>query len=148
LTYRKNYEFPVLIDSTGLPNRIKVEQTHPSNLSGVISNEIRLIFIVDYNTGLPIFYKTISGNITDITTLKTTINILSMYDINVKFILMDAGYYSLDNLKFLHELGISFLSRIKPNDCIYKNLVKQHAMEMMLNSEYVIKHNQRYLYCK
>jgi hypothetical protein len=86
--------FPILLDSTGMPNSIKIDKTAVSNHSRVINNEIRLIYVVDSDSGLPIFFKAISGNIIDNSTLKTTIALLKASNINVKLIIIDAGYSS------------------------------------------------------
>lgn len=89
---------PILIDSTGLQNDIKTHLTAINNHNGLVNNEIRLIYIVDQETKLPIYFRYVSGNIIDNTTLIPTINMLKAYNINVKLALMDAGYSCFKNL--------------------------------------------------
>jgi transposase len=103
---------PVLIDSTGLPNEIKTNFTAVNNHNGVISNEIRLIYVVDKRTKLPIFYRCVPGNIIDNSALISTINMLHTFDVNIELIIMDAGYCSLDNLSKLISTNISFITRM------------------------------------
>ena len=51
----------VLIDSTGLPNDIHFDISAVNNHNGVISREVRLIYVVERNTGFPIFFPLCSG---------------------------------------------------------------------------------------
>jgi hypothetical protein len=47
----------IVIDSTGLPNSIHFPLTAVSNHNGEISNEVRLIYVVQQETGLPIYFR-------------------------------------------------------------------------------------------
>ena len=59
----------VLIDSTGLPNSIRFPLTAISNHNGEINNEVRLIYVVQQNTGMPIHFRYCPGNVIDASTL-------------------------------------------------------------------------------
>ena len=113
----------ILVDSTGMPNDIQFPFTAVNNHNGVISNETRLILVVDRITGLPLLYRYAAGNIVDVTTLKSTILELNAYGVNVDFSILDAGYYSEKNVKALYNDNIRFITRLKPNLKTYKNLV-------------------------
>ena len=143
-----SFDFPILIDTTGLENDINTHLTKFSNHSGEINKEIRLIYVVDRNSGLPIFYKAISGNIVDVSILKTTLHSLSAFNINVSFIIMDAGFNSENNLLELNNLGIPFLTRLKANQTIYKNIIDEHSSSLFNKLDYLIKYNDRFLFCK
>ena len=84
----------VLIDSTGLPNDIHFEYTQINNHNGVINRESRLIYVVERNTGLPVYFRYVAGNIVDVITLRITINHLKAHNIEVKHGILDAGYCS------------------------------------------------------
>ena len=47
----------VLIDSSGLPNSIRFPLTAINNHNGIISEEIRLIYVVQQRTGMPLFFR-------------------------------------------------------------------------------------------
>ena len=64
-----NEDAGILIDSTGLPNSIHFPLTAVSNHNGVISEEVRLIYVVQQDTRLPIYMRYVPGNIVDTTTL-------------------------------------------------------------------------------
>ena len=53
LAHREGGE-DILIDSTGLPNSIHFPLTAVSNHNGQISNEVRLIYVVQQGTNLPL----------------------------------------------------------------------------------------------
>jgi hypothetical protein len=58
----------VLIDSTGLQTDSHFDGVKLSNHNGVISRESRLIYVVERNTGLPVYFRSVPGNIVDVIT--------------------------------------------------------------------------------
>lgn len=52
------------------------------------------------------------GNINDISTITRSINDLSVHDIDTDFVLMDAGYFTDDNVEALYNAGIEFITRL------------------------------------
>ena len=52
----------VLVDSSGLPNDIKIPITAKNNHNGVISNEARLIYVVERESKLPVYFRYVAGN--------------------------------------------------------------------------------------
>lgn len=137
----------ILLDSTGMPNDIHFPLTAINNHNGVISNETRLILVVDRVTKLPLLYRYNAGNIVDVSTLKSTILELSAYGVSVDFSILDAGYYSEKNVKALYGEGIRFVTRLPPNRKLYKELVANHVegLEAMKNAVF---YRDRLLYIK
>jgi transposase len=130
-----------------LPNDIKIPITAVNNHNGLISNEIRLIFVVESNTGLPLYYRYVPGNIIDVSTLNMVINELKVYKVKVNRAVIDAGYYSKDNLLALHKNNIPFIIRIPEKLNLYKNLIEKHWKDLDSKSNYVI-YNNRHLFIK
>ena len=137
----------ILIDSTGLPNSIHFPLTAISNHNGKISNEMRLIYVLQQETELPLFMRYCPGNVIDITTLIKTILELKANGINTKFAILDAGYLSKENTEELYENGISFLSRLKPNSRLYTNALEEH-LPTLEAKENLVSYNSRYAYIK
>ena len=52
----------ILIDSTGLPNDIKINLTQISNHNGDINNEARMITAVQRDSGYPLMFRAVPGN--------------------------------------------------------------------------------------
>jgi hypothetical protein len=128
---KENQSKGILIDSTGLPNAIHFPLTALSNHNGNISQEVRLIFVIDTETGLPLFFRYNAGNIVDITTLKSTLNELSEYNISIKHAILDAGYCSEENIKELYQEKIKFLTRLPVNRKIYIDSLNQYGSEVL-----------------
>lgn len=137
----------ILIDSTGLPNSIHFPLTAISNHNGTISNEVRLIYVLQQETNLPLYFRYCPGNVIDVSTLTTTMLELKAYHVNTKFAILDAGYLDNENMKILYTEGISFLSRMKENRKLYKQLVAQH-IPAIETKENLVRYNSRYAYIK
>jgi transposase len=137
----------VLIDSTGLPNSIRFPLTAVSNHNGEINNEVRLIYVIQQKTGLPLYFRYCPGNVIDTMTLIRCIEELKAQGINVKFAILDAGYYTDENIRELFDNNISFITRLKGNLTVYKNLVKEH-LSSLESKENLVEYNGRYVYLK
>jgi hypothetical protein len=135
----------ILIGSTGLPNVIHVSLTAISNHNGVISNEVRLIYVVQQHTDLPLFFRYCPGNVIDISTLVRILQELKTYKVNTKFTILDAGYLDEKNIRELYEHNISFLSRMKENLNVFKQMVAKHLPDLE-TKENLVEYNGRYVY--
>lgn len=137
----------ILIDSSGLPNAIHFPLTAVNNHNGVTSEEIRLIYVVQQRTGLPLFFRYVAGNVIDVTTLTRTIAELKANGINTKFAILDAGYYTGRNADVLLDAGVSFITRMKGNFKIYKEIVREH-LSSLESKENLVRYNKRLVYVK
>ena len=137
----------VLIDSTGLPNSIRFPLTAISNHNGEINNEVRLIYVVQQNTGMPIYFRYCPGNVIDASTLIRCMAELKEQGVSTKFAILDAGYYTADNTRELYEHKVSFMTRLKENLKLYKELVADH-LNTLETKENLVEYNTRYVYMK
>jgi hypothetical protein len=137
----------ILIDSTGLPNSIHFPLTAVRNHNGEVSNEVRLIYVTQQETGLPIYFRYCPGNVIDVSTLIRTIEELKSCNVNTEFAIFDAGYYDDANIAMLYENNISFVTRLKQNRKLYKNLVEDHLATLECKENFVC-YNNRYAYIK
>ncbi|MBR4668835.1 MAG: transposase [Butyrivibrio sp.] len=137
----------ILIDSTGLPNSIHFPLTAVSNHNGKISNEVRLIYVVQQGTNLPLYFRYVAGNIIDVSTLTKTMMELKAYNVDTKFAVLDAGYLTEQNIQDLFEAKVSFLSRMKENTSLYKNVISEN-LPSLESEENLVSYNGRYAYIK
>jgi hypothetical protein len=137
----------ILIDSTGLPNSIRFPLTAVSNHNGEINNEVRLIYVTQQETGLPIYFRYCPGNVIDVSTLTRTILELKQNGVNTKFAILDAGYYGGENIAELYRNGVSFVSRLRENLKLYKDLIKEY-LPAIETKENFVNYNSRYAYIK
>jgi hypothetical protein len=124
----------ILIDSAGLSNDI-------------ISNEIRLIVVMDKVTGFPIYYRYVPGNIIDISAIRTILSELTDYGLNIDQLILDAGYYSEENISELYNLKIPFMTRMIKNIGQYGLLVKNIAPNIERPAN-LVRYRNRTLFIK
>ena len=93
------------IDSTPLPNDIEDNPFNALCCHGVSSSmiQMRLILVLDEETGLPVWYDIIPGNVLDINTVMNVLNdVGSSLDIVINSLVLDAGYTSKELLCAFH----------------------------------------------
>ena len=144
-----NHDKNILIDSSGLPNNIHFPLTERNVHNGKVSNEIRLIFVVQKSTGLPLYYRAVPGNIVDVSTLSRIFLHLDSMGIDVSSCIMDAGYNSGDNLDLFydenHKCKIGFITRIGSGDKTFKDLINKE-LSGIDSKENFVKFEDRYLF--
>jgi hypothetical protein len=120
----------VIIDATSLPNHIHCDFSAWGKSDGKIEKQFRFLCVVDQSSKMPLFYRFLPGNITDIITLQKTIEELKEIGVENSFALIDAGYYSESNIHELFNQGIDFLTRLPAGRIIYKNILTEHAHDI------------------
>ena len=144
-----NQDKNILIDSSGLPNSIHFPLTEKNVHNGKVSNEIRLIFVVQKSTGLPLYYRAVPGNIVDVSTLSRIFLHLDSMGIDISSCIMDAGYNSGDNLDLFydanHKCKIGFITRIGSGDKTFKDLINK-GLANIETKENFVKYEDRYLF--
>lgn len=137
----------ILIDSTGLPNSVHFPLTAISNHNGEASEEVRLIFVTQQETGMPLYFRYCPGNVIDASTLIRTMKELKQCGVDTKFAILDAGYYDDENIRELYKNGISFITRLKENRKVYKELLAEH-LGTLETKENFVRYNERFAYIK
>jgi hypothetical protein len=138
----------LIIDSTGLKNKIKSDFTALSTHNNISSLEIRFILVLDKVSHLPVYFRIIPGNVVDSTTLERTLNQMSGYiDNNVTELIMDAGYETKKNIEYLLDKSIPFLVRFPSNRSLYKKLVLAVAPGIC-RAENLVQYEDRTFYIK
>ena len=138
----------IVIDSTGLPNDIDIELPNVSNHNGKISNEVRMVSAVQRDSGYPLIFRAIPGNINDVSTLSTTITTLGEYSVNTDFTLLDAGYVSDKNIDELYEANIDFVARLPEKlKNLHKSIVESGISDLKTSNN-LIEFMGRFVYVK
>ena len=136
----------ILIDSTGMPNSIHFPLTAISNHNGKISREARMTTVVQRNTGYPLMFRITPGNINDISTITRSISDLGVHGIATDFVLMDAGYFTDDNIDALYKGGIDFLTRLPERNRILYNEILSNGRSTLLEQNNLVRYNNRAVY--
>jgi hypothetical protein len=145
--YGKDGDRGILIDSTGVPNATKMDITQISNHNGNLSREVRLIYVIDKDSGMPIYFRYVAGNIVDVSTLITTVSELERYGISVSHAILDAGYFSYKNAMELFGSGIPFMTRLAPNKTLFKDTAEGNLDDLM-SQKYAYRYGERLVFIK
>lgn len=137
----------ILVDSTGVPNATRMDITQISNHNGDINREVRLIYVIDRDNGMPIYFRYVAGNIIDVCTLITTVSELEQYGVSVSHAILDAGYFSEKNAAELFESGIPFMTRLAPNKTVFKEAAAGN-MEDLMSQKYAYRYGERLVFIK
>ena len=137
----------ILVDSTGVPNATKMDITQISNHNGDINREVRLIYVIDRDNGMPIYFRYVAGNIIDVSTLITTVSELEQYGVSVNHAILDAGYFSEKNATELFECGIPFMTRLAPNRTVFKDAAAGNLDDLM-SHKYAYRYGERLVFIK
>ncbi|MDE7185992.1 MAG: transposase [Lachnospiraceae bacterium] len=136
----------ILIDSTGMPNNIHFPLTAISNHNGRISREARMTTIIQRDTGYPLMFRITPGNINDISTITRSISDLGVHDIDTDFVLMDAEYFTEDNVDALYTAGIDFITRLPERNRILYNTILSEGQDKLIKRENLVRYNNRAVY--
>lgn len=116
---------------------------------GKVSKEMRLIFVVQKATGLPLFYKTVAGNIVDVSTLERTMAHINALGIDIASCIMDAGYNSSENLDLFYDENnackMGFITRVAGNDKQFSTMLKEN-IGFIEKKENLVRYGDRALY--
>jgi hypothetical protein len=137
----------LIIDTTALPNQINIPHTLWGWHNEEIDKQIKLLLVIDRRTSLPLFFRYMPGSIVDVSSLKTTIDELRKYGVTKNFVILDAGFFSEDNIKELYKENIPFLIRLPALRKLYKRLVVEESdkLEKFRNA---VRYGKRVLFIK
>jgi len=117
----------IIIDGTSLPNQIQNPLTAWGRSGEEIDKQIRFLLVVDKENSMPLLFRSLPGNIVDVSTVKNTIKELAQYGIKDYFIYHDAGFFSEENINEYYINNIHFLTRLPATRILYKQLIKEEA---------------------
>lgn len=138
----------VLIDSTGLPNNIHFPLTAVSNHNGKVSREVRMTTMVQRDSGYPLMFRITPGNIVDVSTITYSVQELMMHNVKTDFAIVDAGYFTDENIDQLYHAGIDFLTRLPARNRSYCQEIIDSCLPNLRKEENLVKYEGRYVYLK
>ena len=137
----------ILIDSTGVPNATRMDITQISNHNGDINREVRWIYVIDRDNGMPIYFRYVAGNIIDVSTLITAVSELEQYGVSVNHAILDAGCFSEKNAVELFECGIPFMARLAPNKTVFKDAAAGN-LDGLMSQKHAYRYGERLVFIK
>ena len=140
----------ILIDSTGLQSAGRMQMVQVSNHNGDVNREVRLIYVVDRDNHMPVYFRYVQGNIIDSTTLVTTYKELKQFGVDVRHAIVDAGYFTEGNAAELLSNGIPFICRVRLTLKLVTGLMGDslEGVRDIESSKYAMKYANRLVYIK
>lgn len=123
----------ILIDSTALPSAINSSINAFGYANGSIQKNVSCLMLVDQETKLPIYFHAIGGDVADVSTLKTTIGELKQLGLVSDRAILDAGFCSKENLQFMCQEQINFVTRLAKTHRVFTELIEEAAGAMELS---------------
>jgi hypothetical protein len=137
----------IIIDCTSLPNQIHVPLTAWGLCGEEIDKQARFLLVVDEKSKSPLYFRTLPGNIIDVSTLSNTIKELKQYGVKKAFTFLDAGFFSECNIKELYAEGMHFVTRLPAQRLLYKELVAAYSKSLEAYSN-IVRYGERGLFVK
>lgn len=116
----------ILTDSTGLPESPQFPLTAVRSGEDDISEGVRLVCLVQQASGLPLYFRAIPENSTDIAAIQRVAARMQILGMGIGCVTASAVYYSDSDITALHNAGIDFLVPIEPGHSLYKEIVAKH----------------------
>jgi hypothetical protein len=102
--------------------------------------QVNLLMVFDQDTDVPVFYRTLRGNITDVRTLENTLHDLRGVGIEGASLVLDRGFYSEDNVKTLLKKRYPFTIGTKSSLSFVMKAIKQTRKSMLSFDSYDEEH--------
>lgn len=99
--------------------------------------QINLAMVTDQKTHLPLAFRQLRGSINDATTLVNTINEFIAYDAKPAGVIMDRGFWSEANMKYLAEKKVKFMIPVPTRVSWGKELIERKKNGVYANAPYV-----------
>lgn len=115
----------LLIDSTALPSNINSSLNAFGYSGGSVEQNVTCLMLVDKASSLPIYFRAISGDIADISTVKTTVAEIKQLGLNADSAILDAGFCSKENLQFMCKERIDFITRLPKSHKIFSEIIDE-----------------------
>lgn len=81
----------------------------------------------DKTNKVPLFYEEYSGSINDVSQLKSFIEKIESYNYKKIGFILDRGYFSKENIKYMDEKGFSFIMMAKGCKTLVSSLIESYS---------------------
>ena len=102
--------------------------------------QVNMALIFGEVSELPVYYRVLPGNITDVMTLRKLLKDIDYFKIKNLKLVMDRGFYSASNINALYKGHYKFLTGIKSNNGFVSGLVEQAQKSAHDFTHYDVKH--------
>ena len=114
---------------------------------GVLSQSFKVDSKIK-NASLPIAYRLYPGSITDVSTLRNVILLSKEYSLKLKYLVLDKGFYSQENIKSLHQQSLSYIIPMSFRSNLSKQTVSSLVTQLSSPQAAFSYHDAIYWYCQ
>ncbi|MDR1295803.1 MAG: hypothetical protein LBO05_00160, partial [Deltaproteobacteria bacterium] len=108
--------------------------------------QVNLALLCARNTSMPLFSWPLEGSISDIKTLKNTLEFLANLGYKPDCLMMDRGFSSMDNISYLFQHDIVFLQAVRVNSNWIRNVIDAGRINRLSPDSKLVVDNRSY-YC-
>ena len=98
-----------------------------------------LAIAFDKTNRVPLFYEDYPGSITDVSQFTCTVDKVTEYGYKNAGFILDRGYFSKDNIRYMENEGYAFIIMVKGCKDLVSSLVLEHRNTFETNREYSIR---------
>lgn len=98
-----------------------------------------LAIAFDKTNRVPLFYEDYPGSVTDVSQFVHTIDKVTEYGYKNAGFILDRGYFSKDNIRYMESEGYAFIIMVKGCKELVSSLVLEHRNTFETNREYSIR---------
>jgi transposase len=99
--------------------------------------QINLAMLFGQRSGLPAYYRRLVGNINDVSTLMVTIKNLDYLKAKIPYMILDRGFYSIDNVDSLIKNHINFNLAVTVSRKWVQNYIDKHRDNIIYPDDYL-----------
>jgi transposase len=98
--------------------------------------QINLALLYGQSSRLPVYYRKLPGNISDVSTVKNLLADIAFLSFNKVKLVMDRGFYSEDNINALYQHHYKFLIAVKKTLGLVQTALEEVRESMLSRSSY------------
>jgi len=106
--------------------------------------QVNMALIFGEESCLPVYYRVLPGNITDVMTIRKLVKDIAFLEIDKLKLVMDRGFYSAGNINALYKGHHKFLIAVKSNNGFVSGLIEKAKGEMHDFAHYDAGHEVYY----
>ena len=108
------------------------------NKDGDNLEQINVLVVCEEETGIPLFYRTVAGNVSDKKVLQHTITEMTTFDYSKKLLLvMDRGFWDKESINILNKSPYEYIICVPGTDSTYYNTIEANRNELKMPRSYI-----------
>jgi transposase len=134
-----------LFDITPLPTSISNNLAAWGYSDSNIEFQIKLALLVDKDHSMPLWFRMLPGNLTDVSTLTSTVKEAKKLGLRADLLILDRGFYSKNNIKALKKSNSGFLIPLPANTKLFNTIAAKYQ-RIEEDSSKTFMHGKRVLF--